>query len=116
MTLSIDTTEFGKVKFALENKSKTASQSFFARPQESGKILEYLDAFFQSNKISPPIPSRLRGGVGRGKSRTKGKGLTVGRITVYKGNGSFTGLRAAAAIAQALGLAWGTDVKVVLKS
>lgn len=103
--LEIDTTDFGSVKFILENQGKKIEKRYPVRPQESDKILEYLDVFLKTNKITPPIPP-LRGGVGRG---------AIKEIVIYKGAGSFTGLRVGAAIADALSLAWNIPVKVKIK-
>ena len=99
--LYIDTTEYGKVTFKLEktafSKRRPSSKSFQVKPQESDKILIFLQEFLQKNKIQNP------------KSKFQ-------KIIVYKkAEGSFTGLRIAAAIAQALSLAWGVPVKVVSK-
>lgn len=94
MILHIDTTEFGRVEFVLDKGKKKNKKSFPVRPQESEKILEYLDKFLKKSKIKNP------------KSEIK-------KIVIHKGQGSFTGLRVAAAIAQALSLVWGVPVKVV---
>ena len=107
MTLYIDTTGFGKVRFTLEHQKKKISKTFLVHPQESDKILVFLDEFLKKSKITPPIPSPLRGGLGRGG---------IQKIIIYKKNtGSFTGLRIAAAIAQALGMVWQVPVKVIKK-
>lgn len=103
MTLWIDTTEFGKIKFILEHQSKKTSKTFSIMPRESDKILEYLDAFLKASKIRNP------------KSLLEERAGEIRKISIYKGKGSFTGLRIAAAIAQALGMAWGVPVKVSVK-
>jgi len=94
--LGIDTTDFGKIVFSLDDGKKKIQKDFSVRPQESDKILEYLGQFLKTNKILHPKSYILN-------------------LLVYKGKGSFTGLRIAAAIAQALSLAWGVPVKVASK-
>lgn len=97
MTLWIDTTEFGKIKFALKHQSKKASKIFPVMPQESDEILVSLHEFLKNSKIKNP-KSEIR------------------KIIIYKKKtGSFTGLRIAAAIAQALGMVWQVPVKVKSK-
>ncbi len=104
--LEIDTTDFGSVEFILESHDKKIKKRYPMRPQESDKILEYLGGYLKTNKITPPLPSPLRGGIGRG---------AIKEIVIYKGEGSFTGLRVGAAIADALSLAWQVPVKVKIK-
>ena len=97
MDLYIDTTEFGKLVFSLDDGKKQIKKSFSVRPQESDKILIFLQEFLQKNKIQEPK-------------------FKIQKIIVYKkASGSFTGLRIAAAIAQALSLAWQVPVKVLSK-
>lgn len=93
MELQIDTTEYGRVTFALlKNKVNIIKQDFLVKPQESNKILGFLDKFLLKNKITKP------------KEQIK-------KIIVFKGQGSFTGLRIAAAVAEGLSLAWRVPVK-----
>lgn len=93
MELQIDTTEYGRVTFALvKNKVNISKQDFLVKPQESNKILDFLDKFLLKNKITKP------------KQQIK-------KIIVFKGQGSFTGLRIAAAVAEGLSLAWHVPVK-----
>lgn len=101
--LEINTTEFGSVEFILENPDKKIKKRYPVRPQESDKVLEYLGGFLKTNKITPPLPSSLRGGLGSG---------AIKEIVIYKGAGSFTGLRVGAAIADALSLVWRVPVKI----
>ena len=111
MVLHIDTVEYGKITFGLskspselisvsksssQNKRRITSQSFPVKPQESDKILEILEKFLKKSEIRNP------------KSEIK-------KIVIYKGQGSFTGLRVGAAIADALSLAWGIPAKVKIK-
>ncbi|MBL8029632.1 MAG: hypothetical protein JNN11_00040 [Candidatus Doudnabacteria bacterium] len=94
MDLHINTAEYGKVKLGLVEKKQThAQQEFFVKPHESGYILEKLEEFLKSSKIKNP-ESEIR------------------NIIVYKGGGSFTGLRIGTAVAQGLGLAWNVPIKV----
>ena len=96
--LYIDTTEYGKVRFMLESQNKKTSKNFAVTPQESDKILIFLEDFLQKNKIQEPSSK-------------------IQKIIVYKKKtGSFTGLRIAVAIAQALGLVWGVPVKILDKT
>lgn len=93
MILSIDPTEFGKIKFSLDNRGKKTTQIFAVRPQESEKILADLEKFFKKLKIAGPQAQ-------------------IDAIIVHnKKAGSFTGLRVATAIASALALVWGITVK-----
>ncbi len=124
MTLFIDTTELGKAVFALHNGHDKASPgTFFAgvkntklvnfhphaagiwegawkrkdfpvTPQESFKILEYLENFLKQNKV---------------------KKTEIKKIVIYKGKGSFTGLRVGVAIVQGLSLSLAIPLKVVAK-
>ncbi len=96
MNLEIDTTEYGKVRLVLQKKGKKNAKSFAVKPHQSSNILGNLDVFLKNCKIKDP------------KTEIK-------KIIIYKGQGSFTGLRVAAAIAQALGLAWHASVKAVFK-
>ena len=96
MNLYIDTIEFGKVSFALEDGEKKISKAFKVLPQESDKILVFLGQIFKQAKIRNPK-------------------VEIKKIVIYKGQGSFTGLRVGVAIAQALSMAWGVPVKVANK-
>jgi tRNA A37 threonylcarbamoyladenosine modification protein TsaB len=60
---------------------------------KSDKVLEFLDNFLNLSKIKNP--------------KTE-----ISTIIIHKGEGSFTGLRVGAAIADALSLAWQVPVKV----
>lgn len=125
MSLYIDTVEFGKVTFGLAKShpgldfgfrfrippppasgglrragksGMTNEGSYKITPQESHKLLEFLDDFLKKAKIKNP------------QSEIK-------KIVIYKKNtGSFTGLRIAAAIAQALSLAWTVPAKIAIKN
>jgi tRNA threonylcarbamoyladenosine biosynthesis protein TsaB len=94
MTIYIDTTDFGKVVFTIDGSNRKIKKSFPVSPQESFKILDYLDKFLKQSKVK--------------KSEIK-------KIAIYKGKGSFTGLRVGSAIAQGLSLAWKVPVKVITK-
>jgi len=94
--LSIDTTDYGSIEFSLTGQSETQKRSYKITPQESDKILDYLEIFFKAEKISHPE-------------------LEIKKIYIYKGPGSFTGLRIGAAIAQALSLAWRIPLQVLKK-
>ena len=94
--LYLDTTKFGKVEFVLEMGRSIKKKIFTATPQDSEKILEHLTKFLPLKKI-------------------KSGNFKINKIVVYKGGGSFTGLRIAAAVALALGLAWNTTVRFVKK-
>lgn len=97
MHLFIDTTEYGKVTFVLSALGKKDfTKSFPVKPQESSRILTDLEKFLMLAKIKNP-PAEIK------------------RLVVYKGSGSFTGLRIGAAVAQGLSLAWQVPVKVVKK-
>lgn len=98
MDLYIDTTEFGNLVFKFEDKKKIFQKSYKIIPQESDKILEYLGLFINTLKIRNP-ESGIR------------------KIVIYKKKtASFTGLRIALVVAQALSLVWQTPVKVVKKN
>lgn len=109
MVLHIDTVEYGKITFGLskspselisvsksssQNKRRITSRSFPVKPQESDKVLEHLDKFLKMLHVTSSM---------------------IHEIVIYKGQGSFTGLRVGAAIADALSLAWGVPVKVKIK-
>jgi tRNA A37 threonylcarbamoyladenosine modification protein TsaB len=97
MTIYIDTSEYGKLAFVLSELGKKDKQKSFAvKPRESSEILNDLDKFLKSNKIKDP------------KNELK-------KIIVYKGQGSFTGLRIAAAVGQALSMAWNIPIKYLVK-
>ena len=97
MNLSIDTTGFGKIIFVLDNQSKKISKTFAVIPQESNRILAYLNNFLKSSKIKNPSKE-------------------IEKIILYKKTGTgFTGLRIASAIAQALSFAWQVPVKIQKK-
>lgn len=104
ISLTIDTTEFGRVVFSLSppfsskklTKMRVLKKSFKVIPQESNKILFYLDDFLKSFKIHNPQSEILN-------------------IVIYKGSGSFTGLRTVASVALGLSLAWQVPVKFLLK-
>ncbi|MEK7618135.1 MAG: hypothetical protein AAB410_03230 [Patescibacteria group bacterium] len=92
-SLIIDTTEYGRIVFSLDGKSKV----YKILPQESDKILIYLDDFLKKSKIKRPQSE-------------------IQKIIIHKKKtGSFTGLRIAAAIAQALSLAWQVKIRLVAK-
>ncbi len=98
MNLYIDTTEYGKLEFSLKEKGKKEIKAFFnVKPHESSKILEHLDKFLKKCKVLSP--------------KTQ-----ISKLVIYKGKGSFTGLRIAAAVGQALSLAWGVKIKVLAKT
>jgi hypothetical protein len=114
MTLFIDTSNYNKVTFALKgryrpsrkatadyplrNKSKwikkTIKRPFKISPQESYKILQFLEKFLKLNRI---------------------QSQQINKIVTSKGPGSFTGLRVGASIAQALGMVWDIPVSSQLK-
>jgi tRNA A37 threonylcarbamoyladenosine modification protein TsaB len=97
MNLYIDTTEYGKVVFILKQAGKKDITGFFnVKPHESGNILGDLDKFLKKAKVLSPK-------------------LEISELIVFKGKGSFTGLRIAAAIAEALSLAWGKMTKIITK-
>ncbi len=104
--LGIDTTEYGKVIFSLTknhpelvsgSELKIIEKSYSVIPQESSKILEYLNDFLKLSKIKKPREE-------------------IKKIIIYKKTSAgFTGLRIASAIAQALSLAWSVPIKVKSK-
>lgn len=94
--LHIDTVDYGRVKFMLTGQKQNFQKVYKIIPQESDKVLEILEKFLKSAKISNQ------------KSE-------IEKIILYKGAGSFTGLRVGAAIADALSLAWQVPVKIVSK-
>src|SRR3989344_5900305 len=96
MILVIDTTKFGKVEFSLEYQRRKIKQSFPVRPQVSDKILNFLDDFLKASKVFH-LKSDIK------------------KIVIYKGQGSFIGLRIAAAIAQALSFAWSVPLTIQTK-
>lgn len=96
MNLYIDTTKHGNAIFVLDNGKEKNSKTFKVLPQQSDKILVMLNQFLNKSKIKN-LQSKIR------------------KIIIYKGQGSFTGLRVAAAMAQALSLAWGASVIVKTK-
>ena len=102
--LYIDTVEYGKVVFVLSKAGKKdIFKSFAVKPNESSNILGYLDKFLKVSKISNPC---LAGRQAKSEIR---------KLVIYKGSGSFTGLRIAAAVFQALSLAWGVKAQVKSK-
>ena len=97
MQLFIDTTKYGQAAFGLSAPGKKdIRKTFQVLPQDSSKIIQNLDSFLKRAKIKNPQKE-------------------ISKIVVYKGQGSFTGLRIAAAAAQALSLAWGAPVKIITK-
>lgn len=98
MQLFIDTTKYGQASFVLSVPGKRViKKTFRVLPQDSSKIIQNLDSFLKQAKIKNPAKEILS-------------------IVVYKGGGSFTGLRIAAAVAQALVLAWGAPLKFIAKN
>lgn len=115
MMLYIDTTEFGKLAFKLENRQKEFKKIYQLTPQHSGKILERLAAFLSASKIRLGRSSLISGG--KAENSTVQLSLEWGSqirkiIICKKQSSSFTGLRIAVAIAQALSLAWRVPVKI----
>ncbi len=119
MILYIDTTEFGKVSFALEDSKKKISKTFKVLPQESDRILSFLEKFLHNHKYQPlPVPPQWISQKSQGDFRGTPAhilGREIKKIVIYKGQGSFTGLRVGAAIAQALSMAWGVPIKIASK-
>ncbi len=105
MILYINTMKFGVVEFSLEKMQKIFRKSYKIVPQESDKILEYLEAFLKAAKIKNP------------KSVIKKivviKKKTGSFTQRQKSSVEFTGLRITAAIAQALSLAWQVPIKIL---
>ncbi len=94
MQLHIDTSEYGKLRFKLVEKGKKdIVKEFQILPHESNRILENLDSFLHQSKI-------------------KDKGLRISRVIVYKGSGSFTGLRIGVAVAEGLGMVWNVPIQI----
>ncbi len=94
MILYIDTTDFGEANFVLEGKLGKKQKTFAAVPQESFKILEFLEKFLKQEKVSMQA---------------------LKKIVLLKGQGSFTGLRVGAAIASGLSLGLNIPVKIITK-
>jgi tRNA A37 threonylcarbamoyladenosine modification protein TsaB len=115
MELHIDTVEYGKAVFSLKDGEKKIAKSFLVKPQESDKVLEFLDNFLKLSKIKNP--TRLSGVSSRrmtgAKSPHADEADKISSIVIHKGEGSFTGLRVGVAIADALSLAWQVPVKVL---
>ncbi|MBI5530806.1 MAG: hypothetical protein HY918_04930 [Candidatus Doudnabacteria bacterium] len=97
MTLFIDTTDFNKMTFGLEDNGKIKQKSFKIDSHKSHETLQKLDEFLRESKIS-----NLKSG--------------IRKIVVNKGPGSYTGTRVGVTIGQALSLAWQVPVKFVSAS
>ena len=95
MILYIDTAEYNKATFSLAGK-KVFKHSYVVDPRKSTDILLKLESFFKTAKVKNP------------KKEIK-------KIVIYKGTGSFTGLRVGASIGLALSLAWGSKLTAVKK-
>lgn len=92
--LHIDTVEYGKVRFKLVQKErKDIEKEYEVKPHESNLILENLDSFLKGAKIFNP-KSEIR------------------QLVIYKGTGSFTGLRIGMAVAEALSMVWQVPIAV----
>lgn len=96
MVLYIDTTDFNKVTFAIEDGKKVIKRIYKIDPHRSHETLAKLDEFLHKAKILNP------------KSEIK-------KIVVNKGPGSYTGVRVGISIAMALGFAWNVPVRALAK-
>ncbi len=115
MTLYIDTADFNKVTFSLEDShqgkiprgqpSGGFRKTYKVEPHQSNEIIAKLEEFLTLS-FDRVIPSD--DGV---KSKILNPKSLITRIVVNKGPGSFTGVRIGVTIAQALGLAWNVPVK-----
>ncbi len=95
MILYIDTSQFGKVYFCLtDNKNIIKGKTFSIKPQDTHKILEFLDKFLKQSKINK---------------------FEITKLFVCKGPGSFTGIRVGLSLAQAISLAQDIPLKILDK-
>ena len=94
MTLYIDTTDFNKITFAIEESGKIIRRSYKVDPRQSHQTLQKFDEFLKSKKL---------------------KVESIKKIVVNKGPGSFTGTRVGVAHAKALGFALNVPVMFLSK-
>lgn len=95
MLLYINTTDFGKVQFALINKEITKEFSKILGFNENYKTLDLLEKFLNKQNVKP-------------------KQLL--KIVVCSGPGSFTGIRVGVSMAMAMGFALGIPVQTIAKN
>lgn len=100
MILFIDTTDLQKTVFALiheDGKTRPIKKTVEVQYHESSTTLAHLDKFLRANKALTT------------------NHLALSTIIFCSGPGSFTGIRIAASIVQALALSWNIPIHALLK-
>ncbi len=99
MTLHLNTADLTCIKFTLVNgKDVIAQYSQDMPPHSTHLTLPHLEKFLAKAGYAPQNPTH-----------------TITKISLYKGEGSPTGLRLGSAIAQALSLAWNVPLSLTNK-
>lgn len=99
MLLYVDTTDLTRTTFALIGKTSAVrpiSKSIAIAHHESSRTLSHLETFLSKNQVTKKPQLRA--------------------IVFCSGPGSFTGIRVAASVCQALGFAWDIPVWVIEKN